>query len=519
MSNSQPTKILLVRPPYYYWPIINKSDNFLAPLNLPTLGAYLREKMDNVEVKVVDCMPEQIGFASLKRIMEEEHPDVVGVGDMICFHKEGMKTLALAKEIDPECITLAGGPFFSHMAEYALSNCPQLDYVVKYEGEETTRDLLETLRQGKDATKVRGIAYRDGGKVVETPPRPLIEDLDSLPIPAYDLIPMHKYSPVGMLWRRAATVQASRGCPYACDYCTWTVTEGEYSEDADGKVQFTPRIRMKSPARMIQEIELLYEKYGTRYLFWVDATWNYDIEWLDEFSSELIRRNYDIGWWAFTRADLMLEQEKAGVLEKMVKAGLRHCLFGAERGTQEGLDTVGKYGTTPDDFVQCCHLLERKYPEVFRQACFLVGLADDTPQALDDLFEYILETHVDFAAIHAFMPYPGTPSFEKCKHLIEEWDYSKWDMFYPVMRTEHMSREAIAAHTKKLNLEFVRRQPLRYLKGMFSRHLLRRRLHWWFAYSFGRVIMRDLIKSALRRKAFEGYAGVQSLWKPEWYDS
>lgn len=512
-------KIIYVRPPYYYWPIINKSDNYLAPLNLPTIAAYIREKVDGVEQRIIDCMPLEIGYKTLYRMLEEEKPDIVGIGDMICYHEEGAKTLALAKQINPQCVTVAGGPFFSHMAEYSLKKFPQIDFIVKYEGEETFRELIEYLREGKELSHVRGIAYREGDRIVETRPRPLIQDLDSLPIPAYDMIPIEKYSPVGMLWRKAITIQGSRGCPYNCDFCTWSATEGEHILDENGKIKLIPRIRMKSPERAVEEVALLYEKYGIDYLFWVDATWNFDIQWLDKFSTEIIRRKYKIGWWAFTRADLMLEQEKAGVLEKMVKAGLRHCLFGAERGDQYELEALGKHKTTPDAFYECCRLLEKKYPQVFRQACFLVGIADDTPKRLEYLSKYTRDTHVDFAAIHPYMPYPGTPSFEKYKDLIEEWDFTKWDMFYPVMRTKHMSREEVAAWAKKISMEFINKQPWRYIKGMLSPHLLRRRLHWWFAFAFMRVYIRDIYLALKGEKKFEGYAGVQKLWKPDWYDS
>lgn len=511
-------KVLYIRPPYHLWPLLNKSDNVLAPLNLATIAGYIRAKVPGVTQKIIDCCNEEIGFRTLYKILEEEKPDIVGIGDMICYHLEGARTLELAKQANPNCITVAGGPFFSHTPEYSLRKFPQIDFIVRYEGEETFRELIEYLRNGKDVSEVKGIAYREGENIVETPPRPLIEDLDTLPLPAFDLLNVKNYSPFGMFLRKAIPVQASRGCIFGCEYCSWSYTEGEYSIE-NGKVKFTPRIRYKSPERMLEEIDYLYKKWGVTFFFWCDGTWNFSTEWQDKFSTAIIERKYKIKSFAFTRADLLLEQEEAGVLEKMVKAGLIHCLFGPERATDEDLKKIGKKGIKANTFIECCHLLERKYPQVFRQATFIVGLPDDKPEDFDILFKFMVESHVDFAPVHAIMPYPGTPSFEKYKEYIEEWDFSKWDMFYPVIRTKYMTREEVASHIKKIQMNFVKKQKIKYLKGLLSPYTQRRRLHWWLAYSFAKLYIRDFTLSLLGKKQFEGYAGIQKLWKPKWYDS
>ena len=203
----------------------------------------------------------------------------------------------------------------------------------------------------------------------------------------------------------------------------------------------------------------------------------------------------------------------------MVAAGLRHCLFGAERGDAEGLAEIGKDKFGPDHFKECCRMLERKYPEVFRQACFLIGLPSDTPQKLADLQNYIDETGVDFPAIHPVMPYPGTPAYTNFKDYVEEWDFSKWDMFVPVLMPRNMTREEVTAYGTKISSEFVQRNPWRYIKGMFSRHRIRRRLYWWFLFAIGRVLIRDVFLAIIGKKKFEGFGAVSRLWKPKWYDS
>jgi anaerobic magnesium-protoporphyrin IX monomethyl ester cyclase len=119
------------------------------------------------------------------------------------------------------------------------------------------------------------------------------------------------------------------------------------------------------------------------------------------------------------------------------------------------------------------------------------------------------------------MPYPGTPFWEEAgsKGWIEDYDFSKYDMFHPVMSSETLSREEIAGLTQKAYKDFVYKQPIRYIRGLFSREAIRRRLHWWFLFSITRVLLRDLFLGLLGRKKMEGFAAVNKLWKPAWYDS
>jgi len=520
MLNRDPLKILFVRPPYHLWPIINESDNFLMPLSFPCLSAYLKREMPDVAVKVIDCLPLQIGYRSLARLLREENPDIVGVGDSLPYIYEGLKVLQMAKAINPQVITIAGGHFHSHLPQYSLSRYRQLDIVVRYEGERVLVELLRALREGRDLATVRSIAYRQDSRIIETTPEPLIEDLDTLPIPDYDAMPIGRYAPFGKLWPRAATIQASRGCPLNCQFCSWSALEGEHLL-REGQLTLLPRLRHKSVDRVMAEIDLLYHKYGIRYLFWVDGTWNFDTAWVDQLCSEIIRRGYQLGWWAFLRADLLLEQERQGVLEKMVRAGLSHTLFGGERPVEAEMKAIGKTGLKGGELMAASHLLAKKYPTVFRQATFVTGIRTETRASIERLGEYARQSRLDFAAFHPIMPYPGTPLWEQANRegWIEDDDFSHYDMFYPVMAAEQLRREEIAHLTQRLYQDFVLKRPWTYLKGLFSRIPIRRRLHRWFLFSIGRVLLTDFYLWLKGEKAFEGFAATNKLWKPQWYDS
>ena len=516
----RPVKVLFLRPPRHFWPILNESDNFLLPLGYPCLAAYLRERMASVQVEILDCCAHQVGWHSLEGELRTRQPDVLCIGELTMYYKEGFRAFRLARELLGNVLNVAGGYLYSALPDWTLESCEAVDVVVRQEGEETLRDLLETVRSGNDLSAVEGIDFRAAEGTIQTPPRALIEPLDSLPMPAYDIASVQSYSPFGNLWPRAATIQRARGCAYDCDFCSWWVQEGQQKIEGDRLVPH-PHYRSKSPERMVAETELLYEQHGVRYLFWVDGTWNLDSAWLDAYCSEIIRRKYELGWWAFIRADLLLRQEEDGVLEKMVQAGLRHVLVGIERNRDDDFAIVNKQGYSADSTKEAFGLLASKYPQVFRQGTLLTGLRHDDGESIRSLLAYAHDINVDFPAFHPLMPFPGTRLWDQArdKGWIEEWDYENYDMFYPVMSTKHLTREEISHHTQWCYQNFVGRRPLRFFSRLFSIHPIRRRLHRWFLYAIGRTLLVDLWKAIKGEKRFEGFAATNKMWKPTWYDS
>jgi len=518
--NKDHVKVLFIRPPCHLWPILNESDNFLMPLSFPSLSAYLKREMEGVTVKTIDCLPLKIGYRSLQKIIADENPDIVGVGECLPYIYEGLKSLKIAKKLNPNVISIVGGHFHSHMIEHSLTNHPEIDFIVRYEGEKYLKELIETLRNGDDLSKVKSIAYRENNKIIETEIGNLIKNLDDLPIPDYDSMPVEKYAPFGKLFPKAVTIQASRGCPMNCEYCSWSAQEGEHKH-VNGKIHLVPSRRTKSVDRVLEEIDILYKKFKIRYLFWVDGTWNYDTDWLDNLCTEIIKKKYKLGWWAFVRADLLLEQEKQGVLEKMVHAGLRHTLIGGERCSETDMKFIGKSGLNGLETYEVSHLLKKKYPAVFRQCTFITGIRTETRESLEQLGAYARKTAFDFVSFHSIMPYPGTPLWEKANKegWIEVKDFSKYDMFHPIISSESLTREEIAHLNNKLHQDFVLKRPKNYLKGLFSRVKIRRTLHRWFLFATTRLLLRDLYLAYKGEKKLEGFAAINKLWKPKWYNN
>ena len=518
LAGKERIKLLFVRPPHHYWPIINQSDNFLIPLAYPVLAAWIRDKLDFVDVEILDCCVEKVGFASLAEQIRRRRPDVVGIGEKVVYAADAMRAFEVVKQVNPDIVTIAGGQIFTHEPEWALRTCSALDYVIRYEAEIALERFFRKARAGAPEADVESLCWLEGTTYRTSSLAPVIEDLDDLPPPAFDLMSVSKYSPFGMLWPKAATIQRSRGCVDVCNFCSWIAMENKHIELPDGRIQDKKWFRSKSVATVIAEVDILYRR-GVRYLFWVDATWNTDDAWLREFCQEVIRRRWKLGWWAFTRYDFLPRQHENGTLKLMVDAGLRHVLVGVER-VESGLDWLGKHRYDEQGAVRAFHILRDHYPQVFRQGTFITGIRSDTAESIRALLTHAHACDLDFAAFHPVTPFPGTPLYREAldKGWLEETDFSNFDMFCPVMPTEHLSRDEVARWTTWCQKNFVAKKPARYFRRMLSRHPVRRRLHIWFFLAIGRVMAMQAYNAARGRGRFEGFAGVNRLWKPSWYE-
>ncbi len=191
--------------------------------------------------------------------------------------------------------------------------------------------------------KIQGIAYLEDDRVVETPPRPLVSELDTLPLPAYDLVPMEQYGRAKYIFSPGGTtIHHSRGCTGGCKFCAWWIQMADVKK-VDGKTRYIPRWRTKSVERIMEEIEILHLKYGKKCLVFVDESWNISQKWNEAFAEAMLRRSdIKLNWFAFMRLDAILRDEEAGIFEKLVRSGLSHICVGIERIHDDQLRGFGK---------------------------------------------------------------------------------------------------------------------------------------------------------------------------------
>ncbi len=509
-------RVLIVQPPRKYWPFTSEGDNFLLQQALPTLAAPLRNA--GMDVQIIDCMPSHIGWASLADEIKRLDPDVIASGENHALYaNEALRFFKMCKEVSPRSKTLAGGGHFTNLAHRYARDGFNIDAICIGEGEETIREVCEEwAKSDADLNKVDGLSYWDGEKTVRTRTRKLIHDLDLLPMPAYDLMPMHLYGKSRYLFSPGGTtIHHSRGCVSKCSFCAWWTVMADRKYDENGKAQLSPRWRSKSVDRVMEEIEELYYRYGKRSYVWVDESWNIDPRFNDEFGERMIRSGMKTKWFAFMRADCIVRDEKKGILEKLVRAGLSHILIGVERADDDSLALLDKRFYAGGVAEEALRIFKTKYPDVFLQATFIVGVKDESKESMKKQVALAKKIDVDFPAFHPITPVPGTPIYDEAieKGWITEADFDNFDWLSPVLDSKYMTKDEIAQSLYEMNKQFVNTKWM--AKGLFSRVPYKRDMYIWFT-KVSAAMAIDAIKQRINPLKVETY---QQLVTPEWYDS
>ena len=245
-------KILFVEPPKEFWFVMG--EYLPPPLGILQLAAFLEEKGDDWDLEVLDCQAEELKWSGLERRLESANPDLLVPSALAtCNAYTILRTVSLAKKIDPDIKTVVGGQHFTALAQESLEQYPEIDFIVRGEGELTLLELVSSLDREKSQLNIPGLSFRHKNKIVHNPPRPLIKNLDDLPLPGYHFIEdhAHKYHFRMMANRQDgyAMVEASRGCPYQCTFCSqWKFWGGHF--------------RVKSPEKVADEMEYLSQEQG-----------------------------------------------------------------------------------------------------------------------------------------------------------------------------------------------------------------------------------------------------------------
>ncbi|HEY2230737.1 MAG TPA: radical SAM protein [Xanthobacteraceae bacterium] len=267
------------------------------------------------------------GAESIARMLIEHQPRVVGFSFIFQFFLPQFRRVAT--HLRAACITshfTIGGHYPSLCHDELLINFPEIDSVVRYEGEETLVELVDRLRVGADWREISGIAYARDGEVVATPARPLVPDLDSLPFP------LRPYEPERIAGFPTLPLLASRGCIRRCSFCSIHT----FYRTAPGKV-----VRVRKPEKVIEEMRHLYHDHGVRIFLFQDDDFPLWGRKGHRWADELMARMHESGlsentiWKISCRAEYV-EPE---LFRKMREAGLFLVYMGIESGVEAGLDT------------------------------------------------------------------------------------------------------------------------------------------------------------------------------------
>ncbi|MDY6907466.1 MAG: radical SAM protein [Chloroflexota bacterium] len=445
-------KVLLVEPPKKTWELMGECVS--PPLGLAQLAAVLEE--EGIEVGIIDCNAAGLGWAGLEQAIGELRPDVVGATALTPFFSQAVRTMAVAKGVCPQVVTCLGGPHVTFLPEETLRQHPEVDVVVRGEGERTLVELLRCLERGQEPGDVSGLALRRDGDVVLTPTRGPI-DVNDLPSPAYHLLPMERYH--FTVFGKFATVLSSRGCPYRCTFCSeWRFWNGCW--------------RPRKVESVVDEIELLHREYGRECFWFGDDCFNVDAGHIRGICEEILSRGLDISWYYQGRADFIIEHRE--LLPLMRRAGNLMAQVGVETATNRELARFNKR-LSREQVEEAVALLKRN--DIVAQGLLLVGTREDDAASIAHKLRYMKWLDPDFPIFTMFTPFPGSDIYEQARASgwLETLDYSLYDMSHAIMSTEHLSREQL---TSLYNWCFISyyTDPIKVARGLLSRNAWKRRV-------------------------------------------
>jgi anaerobic magnesium-protoporphyrin IX monomethyl ester cyclase len=425
-------KITLINPPY---PPNAHSHPPFIPLGIAYLGAVAEKAVH--QVTVIDCQAEHLTYDAFKNRLSQIPSDVIGITATTLLYNSAKTLLGIARETHPKAVTIIGGSHATFWDTNALQETPALDIVVRREGETTFLEILQHLQTGKPLNDVLGITFRaKDGTFIRTEDRPFLTDLDSLPFPAYHLLPLESFHRMG---KTIFPLTTSRGCVQWCDFCS-TVR------------MFGRGYRTRSPKNVVDEIEMLHNKYGESQFTFYDDAFTVNRANVMTMCSELKARNLHVQWDCETRVDYV-DQE---LLQTMKDAGCLAVWYGVESGSEKILGQMNK--KTKKDQIRAAFKMTQK-TGMMVIASAIIGFPGETEETAWETINFIKELNPDDIGFYVATPYPGTPMYELVKKngWLRITDFDRYDTATPTFETPELSMERIREIRYKAHQQFYLR--------------------------------------------------------------
>jgi len=443
---------MLVNPPLLE---DNVHHPLFPPLGLTYLAAVL--KRDDHEIKITDCPIDNLDHKKLSKELVTFEPELIGITSMTPTIKSAIIAAQNAKEVCPNSIVIFGGPHATFMDQKILKEENSVDIVVRGEGELTLQELAQNEIIPKNLQKIKGITFRNDNKIIQTPERPFIQNLDDLPLPAYEYVPLEKYRIHGKIH---LPIMTSRGCPFQCSFCVASEI-------------FGARFRARSCKNVVDELEWLRDEHGANAISFQDDTLTFDRKRILDICTEIVKRKINLPWGCQTRVDQVTKE----VLSKMKKASCNLVSFGIESGCQKILDAVKKKITIS----QAQRAIKwAKDEELFVAVSTIMGYPGETKEMMHQTLELIRKIEPDDAWLCIATPYPGTD----LRKLVEKkgWkissNWTHYDTMHPVFENPNLPSEELAEMRTKFynNLyspKYIFRQIIKgYFKGNYYSQLM-----------------------------------------------
>lgn len=427
------------------------------PFGLCYMAAVTRRA--GYDTHIVDAEAEHLSPAGTAARVLEHRPDYVGLTATTPAIMSAAEVAKELKDLAPRVLTFIGGCHATAIPEETLLSFPAFDLAVVGEGETTVLELLQRLSQDRPVDDVLGLALRREGRVVRTGVRPLIKELDSLPMPAFDLLPdlTRHYGVTTQSVDRfpAVSLITSRGCYAECTFCDTNVT---------GKT-----MRAHSAAYVVRMMKDVQQRYGIRCVMFEDDNFLAFRSRLHAMADIARDEKLEMTWSCTSRVDIA----DGDTLKKAKRMGCWQVLYGIESGSQRILDFYRKR-ITPQKASRA--LAMTKDAGLFTKGFVIVGNPLETAETLDETREFLKGSALDDISITYFTPYPGAEIYETVgRYGAFDKDWRKMTCFDIVFVPHGLSSQALESSRKRMFREFYFRTPILagYLKRIKSwRHLM-----------------------------------------------
>ncbi len=407
-------KVLFVNPPqtaskYKFMGVI------APPLGIAYMAGVLQE--NHIDVEILDASAEDMDFKDVEKELLKRKPDLVALTALTPTIGSALETAQVVKETLPDSIVVMGGyhPTFNFIETLEDEN---VDIVIRGEGEYIMLNLVQALENQSSLHDVKGIVFEDKNskEIVVNPEAPLIQDLDELPFPALNLLPMKKYRLLDMD-THMTTMITTRGCPMQCSFCSSAAMHGK-------------KIRERSVENIVDEIEYLKTNYDIDTIAFMDDTFTLKKRKVMAICDEILKRNIEIMWGCTSRVDTLDEK----LLKKMKEAGCITIFIGVESADQQQLDNMCKNTTIAkiENAFKIAHKLK-----IRTIASVALGMPGDTKEIMNKTVKFVHKLKPNYAIYSLATPYPGTRFYKEAfeKNLIKIKDWSKYTLITPILET------------------------------------------------------------------------------------
>ncbi len=422
-------KVALVNPPRFDGVSVVREErcevperySVLEPYSLLQLASLLREV--GHQVRLFDANGVNVSNGAVESWLSRSAYDALVFRFTPTTFDHDMEVASTSKAVNPDARTVGICWTLRTMPRQVLRDAPDMDVYLRHEYENVGGVLFNSLEDGQSLSLVPGLAYRENGNVEVTPDAPPIPDYDSMPLPAYDLLPsLDPYFISAPAVKPFTIMYTSKGCPYACNFCTVART----------------RWKTRSAESVLGELTFLSQEYGIRTVSFFDETFTMNRKRVEALCEGIRKEGLDVRWYCNTRVHLVDPE----LLKTMRGAGCSGISFGVESGNQEILDGATKQATVQQAEDAIRHAKEAG---IKTYCAFILGLPGETRETAMDTINFAQRTLPNGAQFNVAVPYPGTELYDdlRARGLLREVDWREMNQDSSLVGTEVLTREEL----------------------------------------------------------------------------